>query len=148
MMLDPAKLLLIGLVALVVLGPEKLPAAAQKISSLLKDFQRMRASLQDEVHNSLGDLPFGDELRSAREAIGQVTQAADPRQALYRAVGLSSESATAGTGTGAGDHLVPGSIDLAVLEPSLADPDRSGHAADPVDVSPDPAPVEFDPSLN
>ena len=71
--LDPAKLMLIAVVALVVLGPDKLPAAARKISSLLKDLQKMRASLETEAKKFTGDLPFGDELRSARETIGKVT---------------------------------------------------------------------------
>ncbi len=88
--LDPAKLLLIAVVALVVLGPDKLPAAARKISSLLKDLQKMRASLETEARKFTGDLPFSDELRSARDAIGTVTAVTDPRQALYRAAGLSS----------------------------------------------------------
>jgi Sec-independent protein translocase protein TatA len=88
--LDPAKLLLIAVVALVVLGPDKLPAAAHKVSSLLRDLQRMRASLETEIRKTTGDLPFTEEFRSAREAIGQIAHATDPRQALYRAAGLSN----------------------------------------------------------
>jgi sec-independent protein translocase protein TatB len=129
MLLDPAKLLLIGVVALVVLGPEKLPAAAQRVSSLMKDLQRVRASLQGEVHKAVEELPFGPELRSAREAIGQVTQAVDPRQALYRAAGLAGVPGTPGGEAGASaggereegtdPRTVPGSTDLSVeLDPS------------------------------
>src|ERR1700733_7318846 len=92
--LDPAKLMLIAVVALVVLGPDKLPAAARKISSLMKDLQKMRASLETEARKFTGDLPFGDELRSARDTIGKVTAVTDPRQALYRAAGLSSDGGT------------------------------------------------------
>ncbi|HEX3564365.1 MAG TPA: twin-arginine translocase TatA/TatE family subunit [Acidimicrobiales bacterium] len=116
--LDPAKLLLIAVVAIVVLGPDKLPAAARKISSLMKDLQKMRGSLETEAKKFTGDLPFGDELRSARETIGKVTAVPDPRQALYRAAGLSSSGGTeheqSGQGSDAG--IVPGSIDVSFRE--------------------------------
>jgi hypothetical protein len=129
--LDPAKLLLIAVVALVVLGPDKLPAAARKISSLLKDLQKMRASLEAEAKKFTGDLPFGDGLRSARETVGKVTAVTDPRQALYRAAGLSGvtakESEPPEQGTDEG--IIPGSIDISRREPTrggIMPPSRSG----------------------
>lgn len=118
--LDPAKLLLIAIVALVVLGPDKLPAAARKISSLLKDLQKMRATLETQAQKFTEDLPFGDELRRARETVRTVTAVTDPRQALYRAAGLSSATETerepSDQGTDAG--IVPGSIDVSFREPT------------------------------
>jgi Sec-independent protein translocase protein TatA len=119
MILDPAKLLLIGVVALLVLGPDKIPAAAKKISALIKDLQRMRASVQEEFHKALDDLPLSQEIRGAKDSFGRVTKVADPRRALYDAVGLSSAS----KGLGAPDSgeeatPIPGSIDLAHSTPS------------------------------
>jgi sec-independent protein translocase protein TatB len=118
--LDPAKLLLIAVVALVVLGPDKLPSAARKISSLLKDLQKMRASLETEAKKFTGDLPFGAELRSARETIGKVTAVTDPRQALYRAAGLSSASGAEQEQSDPGTDVatVRGSIDVSLREPT------------------------------
>jgi sec-independent protein translocase protein TatB len=88
--LDPAKLLIIAVVALVVLGPDKLPAAARKISSLARDLQRLRASLHEQVHQSVGDHPLVTELTDARDGLTRVRAAvADPRQTLYRSVSSS-----------------------------------------------------------
>jgi sec-independent protein translocase protein TatB len=114
MILDPAKLLLIAVVALMVLGPEKIPGAARKVSSLLKDLQNMRASVQGEIHHALDDLPLGAELKSARKSIGQVTKLADPRQALYRAASISTSSE--GSGALPEATHVPGSVDLPLSE--------------------------------
>jgi Sec-independent protein translocase protein TatA len=136
--LDPAKLLLIAVVALVVLGPDKLPAASRKISSLLKDLQKMRASLETEAKKFTGDLPFGDELRSARETIGKVTAVTDPRQALYRAAGLSSASGgeheQSDQDTDAG--IVPRSIDVSVQEPTQSSVTALSPNASPAGASP------------
>jgi Sec-independent protein translocase protein TatA len=117
--LDPAKLALIGIVALVVLGPDKLPAAVQKLSSLLRDLQKMRSSLETEVKRTTGDLPFSEGFRNAREKLGQVTHTADPRQALYRAAGLSTPpgSDLERAGSKPEPDVVPGSIDLPALDP-------------------------------
>lgn len=158
--LDPAKLLLIAVVALVVLGPDKLPAAARKISSLMKDLQKMRASLESEARKFTGDLPFGDELRSARDTIGRVTAVTDPRQALYRAAGLSSDG---GTERERSDHgpdagMVPGSIDVSFQEPPRSTGTGPSHDAPRVGTSPfatvsagsspNAASVDRDPSQN
>jgi Sec-independent protein translocase protein TatA len=136
--LDPAKLLLIAVVALVVLGPDKLPAAARKISSLLKDLQKLRASLEIEAKKFTGDLPLGDELRSARETIGRVTAVTDPRQALYRAAGLPSatgaEREYSDQGTDA--EMIPGSMDVSVREPSQSGRPGRSHDAPRVGTSP------------
>ncbi len=85
--LNPAKLLIIAVVALVVLGPDKLPAAARKISSLVRDLQRLRASLHEQVRETVGDHPLVTELTDARDGLTRVRAAvADPRQVLYRSV--------------------------------------------------------------
>jgi sec-independent protein translocase protein TatB len=158
--LDPAKLLLIAVVALVVLGPDKLPAVARKMSSLLKDLQKMRASLEDEAKKFTGDLPFGDELRSARETIGKVTTVTNPRQALYRAAGLS---AVTGDDHEQSDQepdagIVPGSMDVSFPEPTQTGGAGLSHgglrvATSPFATvsagsSPNAASVDQDPSQN
>jgi Sec-independent protein translocase protein TatA len=158
--LDPAKLLLIAVVALVVLGPDKLPAAARKISSLLKDLQKMRASLETEARKFTADLPFNDELRSARETMGKVTAITDPRQALYRAAGLSgatgAEREQSDQGTDA--EMIPGSMDLSVPEPRQNGGTGPSHDASRVGTSrfatvsagssPNAASVDLDRSQN
>jgi Sec-independent protein translocase protein TatA len=158
--LDPAKLLLIAVVALVVLGPDKLPAAARKISSLLKDLQKMRASLETEAKKFTGDLPFGDEMRSARETIGKMTAVTDPRQALYRAAGLSTASGAEHeqSDPDADVGIVPGSIDVSLRESTQNGGTGPSHGARLLGTSPfatvsagsspNAASVDLDPSQN
>jgi sec-independent protein translocase protein TatB len=53
--IDPAKILVVLLVALVVLGPDKLPKAARQAGRLTSDFRRFRDSLHAEVREAFGD---------------------------------------------------------------------------------------------
>jgi sec-independent protein translocase protein TatB len=53
--LSPAKILVVLVVALLVLGPEKLPRAARQAGRLVNDFRRFKASIDVEVREALGD---------------------------------------------------------------------------------------------
>ena len=55
--LSPAKLLVILVVAVVVLGPDKLPKVAKQIGSLWGDFRKFRERLETDVRGSFPDLP-------------------------------------------------------------------------------------------
>lgn len=65
MFLDPGKLLVIGAVALVVVGPEQLPKVARTIGSLWHDFSRWRATLDEQVRGVFPDLPATHEIAAA-----------------------------------------------------------------------------------
>jgi hypothetical protein len=54
--LDPAKLLVILVLALVILGPERLPKAARQIGSLWRDFNLFRERLEQEVRSAIPDV--------------------------------------------------------------------------------------------
>jgi hypothetical protein len=54
--LDPAKILFILVLALVVLGPERLPKAARQIGALWHDFQQWRQRFEEEVRSAVPDL--------------------------------------------------------------------------------------------
>jgi len=85
MFLDPAKLLVIGVVALMVLGPDQLPKLARTAGSLWHDFQGLRARLDEHVHDAFPDLPATHEIaaavrspvalldRLAKEAVAPIT---------------------------------------------------------------------------
>jgi Sec-independent protein translocase protein TatA len=51
--LDPEKVLMIGLLALVVLGPSRLPRVARDVGRAMVRIRRIRASLQSEMHQAL-----------------------------------------------------------------------------------------------
>jgi Sec-independent protein translocase protein TatA len=63
--LSPAKLLVIAVVALAVLGPDKLPALAKQVGSLWRDFGRFRAKLESDVRGSFPDLPSTETITKA-----------------------------------------------------------------------------------
>jgi sec-independent protein translocase protein TatB len=55
--LDPAKLLVIGVVALILLGPDKLPQVARQVGSAWRSFSEFRHRMEAEVRSSIPDLP-------------------------------------------------------------------------------------------
>ena len=60
-----SKMMLIGVVALVVIGPEKLPRVARTLGALLGKAQRYVADVKAEVNRSM-DL---EELRKMKESV-------------------------------------------------------------------------------
>ena len=63
--LSPAKLLVILVVALIVLGPDKLPKMAKQIGSLWGDFRKFRERLESDVRGSFPDLPSTETITQA-----------------------------------------------------------------------------------
>ena len=63
--LSPAKLLVILVVALIVLGPDKLPKVAKQIGVLWGDLRKLRQRLESEVRGSFPDLPSSDTIAQA-----------------------------------------------------------------------------------
>jgi len=54
--LDPAKILVILLVALIVLGPERLPRVARQMGAMWHELSRLRDKVEDEVRGAIPDL--------------------------------------------------------------------------------------------
>jgi hypothetical protein len=54
--LDPAKILMILLVAVIVLGPERLPKAARQLGAAWRELTRVRERLEAEVRSALPDI--------------------------------------------------------------------------------------------
>jgi sec-independent protein translocase protein TatB len=63
--LSPAKILVILVVALIVLGPDKLPKMAKQIGGLWGDFRRFRVKLESDVRGSFPDLPSTEKITQA-----------------------------------------------------------------------------------
>jgi len=66
--LSPAKLLVVLVVAVVVLGPEKLPKAAKQIGSLWGDLRRLRERLESDVRATVPGLPSTQRIHQAVHA--------------------------------------------------------------------------------
>jgi sec-independent protein translocase protein TatB len=54
--IGPEKIILILLVALIVLGPDKLPETARKIGNVVSQLRRMSEGIQTEVRRGLADV--------------------------------------------------------------------------------------------
>jgi TatA/E family protein of Tat protein translocase len=55
--LDPAKLLIIAVVAVILLGPDKLPQVARQVGAAWRSFNEFRHRMESEVRSSIPDLP-------------------------------------------------------------------------------------------
>jgi sec-independent protein translocase protein TatB len=53
--LGPEKLVLVFVIALIVLGPDKLPEAARTLGRLIGEFRRISGGLQAEMRDALND---------------------------------------------------------------------------------------------
>jgi sec-independent protein translocase protein TatB len=51
----PDKLIMLFVIALIVLGPDKLPDAARTLGRLVGEFRNLTGRFQDEVHGALSD---------------------------------------------------------------------------------------------
>ncbi len=66
--LDPGKILIVLTVALIVLGPDKLPGAMKQFGKYWNEFQRVRTRIQGEMNGALS---------SITDAVGPLTGAVD-----------------------------------------------------------------------
>src|SRR5580658_9329668 len=63
--LSPAKLLVILVIALIVLGPEKLPQVARQIGAAWHDLRDWRSRIESEVRGTFPNLPPTHEVADA-----------------------------------------------------------------------------------
>jgi Sec-independent protein translocase protein TatA len=77
-LLSPPKVLMILAIALIVLGPDKLPSAARRVGALWSEFTRWRAHLESEVRSAFPDLPSTTDMaRAVRSPITLLDRLAD-----------------------------------------------------------------------
>jgi len=60
--LDPSKLLVIAVVAIILLGPDRLPAFARQVGGAWRSFTEYRHRMEAQVRSSMPDLPTGAEI--------------------------------------------------------------------------------------
>lgn len=133
---SPEKLFLVGIIALVVLGPNRLPQAARTAGRLLAEFRRVSAGLQSEVTSAL----------------------AEPRDALHQAVGEFGLSDARSSIRSTINEVVAGStgrptggssVDGGAVGAPIVYPGDAIEAAAPPSTGPRPVPLPpDDPSFN
>src|SRR5580693_7005001 len=60
--LDPAKLLVIAVVAIILLGPDRLPQVARQVGGFWRTFNDYRHRMESQVRESMPDLPSTAEI--------------------------------------------------------------------------------------
>src|ERR1700691_1362958 len=60
--LDPAKLLIIAVVAVILLGPDRLPAVARQVGGAWRTFTAYRHKMEQAMRSSMPDLPSSAEI--------------------------------------------------------------------------------------
>ncbi|HEX3793752.1 MAG TPA: twin-arginine translocase TatA/TatE family subunit [Acidimicrobiales bacterium] len=60
--LDPGKLLIIGVVAVLLLGPDRLPQVARQLGGAWRSFNDFRHRMESEVRSSIPDMPSSTDI--------------------------------------------------------------------------------------
>ena len=119
--LQGSEIIVILLIALVVLGPEKLPDAVRKFTQTYNELKKMSSGFQSELKSAL-DEP----MREMRETANLVRDAADPSKLMAEAEAerrvLDDAAATTPT-----DEARPAN-DWAAPTPGTADTSRGGDS--------------------
>lgn len=145
--IDPEKLFVLFVIALVVLGPERLPKMARSLGRGLAELRKYTSSVQKEVDSVLAEPK--SLVRSALEEAGVTSLAGSLRyiDAPYRPTAPPSAPALAsGEGGAAGGAADTGPSGTAVAQGGQGE---LGERAWPATASPDAlGPLPDDPSLN
>ncbi len=76
--LSPVRLLIIVVVALIVLGPDKLPQVAKQAGAMWHTLRNLQQRVEDEIRQVAPDLPrSSDIVRYARSPVALLNQLAD-----------------------------------------------------------------------
>jgi len=94
--------MLIVAVALLLLGPDKLPEVAHKMGSSWRALKRLQEKVEAEVREAIPDLPSTSEIvRIARSPVNMLNQLADRADARdVRAAGAANDAAVETTSEG------------------------------------------------
>lgn len=151
--LDPAKIVMILVIALIVLGPDKLPRVARQLGAAWRMVGEMRTRLEQEVHEAIPDLDLPRlPARPGAAVSGFLADLVNPRPeeppAAMTAVSAGGEP-IADEGTAAGGEPVADERTIAATTAAWRSAGGSGPAqlvgASQARV---PAPAWDDPGMN
>ncbi len=107
--LDPGKLIVIAVVAIILLGPDKLPQFARQVGGAWRTFNDFRHRMESEVRSSMPDLPPTSEIaRLARSPSALLTHLSnlpsedeEPPDGSFRPPAAAANGAVEGAADGA-----------------------------------------------
>jgi len=131
LLLSPTKLLVVLVIALIVLGPDKLPDLAHRLGAMWGDLRRWRTRLESEVRGTFPDLPPTHEVvRAVRSPLAFLDRLADEHEGTAASGAEQSAGDRAelpATSSGAGQVGAPGG------------PSPNGSGGEPIVVPDDPS---------
>src|SRR5271168_4707059 len=142
--LDPGKLLVIGVVAIILLGPDRLPQVARQVGGAWRSFNEFRHRMESEVRNTMPDLPPTSEIarlaRSPSALLNHLSNMStdEAPDGSFQPPTPVSENGTAGAPTAAAD-AAPAST-----PPDAGADAPADHAAQPAAPEPSPAPIHVE----
>ena len=96
--LGGGELIVIAMIALLVLGPSRLPGAAKQIGKALAEFRRMSSGVQDDLRDAMN-------AEGVRETMSQVRDVLDVPRAIRNEVASAISSVGSTSFTGSKDEL-------------------------------------------
>lgn len=128
--LDPAKLLIIAVVAVILLGPERLPQVARQMGAAWRTFNEFRHRIETDVRSAVPDLPSTQDIsRLARS----------PTALLNHLYTMGAEGGDATTTTADADGMATSDDGSGPGVPGQGPSDSS--EAEPSDMSTPPVPA-------
>ncbi len=144
--LSPAKLLVLLVIALIVLGPEKLPGVARHLGAAWGDLRRFRARLESDVRGAFPDLPATHEVAQAvRSPLAFLDRLADEHEKARAAEGEDRPDDVGGDPPATGPPVAPNGNGNGTGRHDLG---ASTGRVDAADVGALPPLVPDDPSMN
>ncbi|WP_338051572.1 twin-arginine translocase TatA/TatE family subunit [Pseudonocardia acidicola] len=126
------KLFVLGLAALFILGPERLPGAAAWLGRTIRQLRSYAGDANQKLRSELG--PEFDELRRPLQDLGRelggVSAMRDPRRAVLRHLLDDGTNTGTNTGTGAATDAAPRPVDR---EPAAPQPPLARGERPPID---------------
>src|ERR1700683_2412491 len=106
--LDPGKLLVIAVVAIILLGPDRLPQVARQLGGAWRSFNEFRHRMESEVRNTMPALPPTSEIarlaRSPSALLNHLSNMSSDEEpdGSFQPPTPASENGTTGAGVDAG----------------------------------------------
>ncbi|HEY3842641.1 MAG TPA: twin-arginine translocase TatA/TatE family subunit [Acidimicrobiales bacterium] len=151
--LDPAKLLIIAVVVVILLGPDKLPQVARQVGGAWRSFNEFRHRMEADVRSSIPDLPSSTEIARLARSPSALLNHLSNMSPNGNANGNASSGTVGGREDGAGDTGVGVGVDSDPASDPAVGSGADGHT-DGAGAGPDepdrPAQVYAagDPNLN
>jgi TatA/E family protein of Tat protein translocase len=143
--LSPIKLLVVFVVAMILLGPDKLPQVARQVGAAWRSFRQFHERVEREVRETMPDLPSTTEIaRMARSPVAFLNRLAEPSVTSSTPPLDPGAAVPAAQTNGAAWPSDPSAQGTEHVDPAAVGAERPGSRP----VSPGPMAMPDDPGMN